>query len=85
MNSDGDIVNLDDCGCNERLEDLSLACRSCNYHKLKTSKCAQSLEQRFWQNGYAIMHIRLPRLDSSPLWIYQHIGMDHLTAYYVIT
>jgi hypothetical protein len=42
------------------------------------------MEQRLWHNGYAIIHIRLPRvINSSPLWIYQHIGMDHLTAYYV--
>jgi hypothetical protein len=40
MNSDADIYNLEECGCNERLEDLSLACRSCNYHKFKTLKCA---------------------------------------------
>jgi hypothetical protein len=40
MNSDANIINLEDCGCNERLEDLSLTCRSCNYHKFETLKCA---------------------------------------------
>jgi hypothetical protein len=40
MNSDAEIINLEDCGCIERLEDLSLTCRSCSYHKFETLKCA---------------------------------------------
>jgi hypothetical protein len=40
MNSGAGIVNLEDCGCNERIEDLSLSNQSCNWHKFETTKCA---------------------------------------------
>jgi hypothetical protein len=36
MNRDADVINLEDCGCNERIEDLP----PCNWHKFETTKCA---------------------------------------------
>jgi hypothetical protein len=40
LNSGADIINLEDCGCSERIGDLSLAGQSCNWHKFETTKCA---------------------------------------------